>query len=346
MATVRKRKGLHGDKYFAEIRRKGFQPARQSFKTSVAANRWVRRVESSMDDGTWIDTSASGSVSIDQLVDEAIANINKFSETSGSVQGPKLSQLHQLKEYFYGVSIHDIDYEDVLTFAAERRATVAASTLQTQMYYLKQVITESRIKTANTSVVDAIKWLTKKKLIGGSVHRVRRLEPGEYEALVAETSGTRLNSRHWIYHVMEIAVESGMRQGEIHALEWADVDFKKRIISSMRKDKDSEGGKKLHRIPMLKGAREALLRAQDELGGDGRVFHVKKASSISDKFARMRKRIGIFDLRFHDLRHEAISRMFERGMRIERVQMVSGHSSLEQLQRYTNLRPEDVSAEY
>ena len=342
MAYIRKRK----DGWFAEIRRKGYSPLNKTLKTQVAAKAWARRIEASMDNGTWIDTSASGSVSIDQLVDEAIANINKFSETSGSVQGPKLSQLHQLKEYFYGVSIHDIDYEDVLTFAAERRATVAASTLQTQMYYLKQVITESRIKTANTSVVDAIKWLTKKKLIGGSVHRVRRLEPGEYEALVAETSGTRLNSRHWIYHVMEIAVESGMRQGEIHALEWADVDFKKRIISSMRKDKDSEGGKKLHRIPMLKGAREALLRAQDELGGDGRVFHVKKASSISDKFARMRKRIGIFDLRFHDLRHEAISRMFERGMRIERVQMVSGHSSLEQLQRYTNLRPEDVSAEY
>ena len=252
-----------------------------------------------------------------------------------------------LKNTSTAVSIHDIDYEDVLTFAAERRATVAASTLQTQMYYFKQLLKDSRIRTAEPVIDQAIDYLTQKKIIMGSKRRDRRLEPGEYEALLQEaTSGTRLHKKHWVYHAMEIAVESGMRQGEIHALEWADVDFKKRIISSMRKDKDSEGGKKLHRIPMLKGAREALLRAQDELGGDGRVFHVKKASSISDKFARMRKRIGIFDLRFHDLRHEAISRMFERGMRIERVQMVSGHSSLEQLQRYTNLRPEDVSAEY
>ena len=342
MATIRFRAG----KYFTEIRRKGFSPKRKSFQTKAAAKAWARRIESSMDNGSYIDTNGSGSVSIDQLVDEAIANINRFSKTGGLVQGPKLSQLNQLKEYFHGVSIHDIEYEDVLTFAAERRETVAASTLQTQMYYLKQVITESRIKTANTSVSDAIKWLTKKKLIASSVHRVRRLEPGEYEALVAEASGTRLHERHWIFHVMEIAVESGMRQGEIHALKWEDIDFDKGIITSMRKDKDSEGGKKLHRIPMLRGAREALLRAQDELGGGGRLFKVQRAASISDKFARMCARIGIFDLRFHDLRHEAISRMFERGMRIERVQMVSGHRSLEQLQRYTNLRPEDVSAEY
>ena len=75
--------------------------------------------------------------------------------------------------------------------------------------------------------------------------------------------------------------------------------------------------------------REAFLRAQNDLGQVDYPFTVKTTASISDKFARMTKKLGIDDLRFHDLRHEAISRMFERGMRIEQVQVVSGHSSLE-----------------
>ena len=60
----------------------------------------------------------------------------------------------------------------------------------------------------------------------------------------------------------------------------------------------------------------------------------------------MRERIGITDLRFHDLRHEAISRMFERGMTVEEVMPVSGHRTLDQLSRYINLRPEDIAAKH
>jgi integrase len=297
-----------------------------------------------MDDGSYIDTRESRSETIDQMFDKAIAVLVKAGIPPAI---PKLSQLNQIKEHFFGVSLHDLTYDDVIAFAVERRKVVGASTLQTQMYYFKQIVNESRIKTSESVVADAIIWLTKKKLIKGSRLRDRRLEPGEYEALIHEANyGTRINRAHWIVHAIDIAVESGMRQGEIHALKWEDVDFKKKIIRSMRKDKDAEGGKSLQKIPMLDGAREVLLRAQDELGGGGRVFDVARASSISDKFARMRERIGIHDLRFHDLRHEAISRMFERGMRIEEVQLVSGHSSLEQLLRYINLRPEEVARKH
>tara|TARA_B110000438_G_scaffold208286_1_gene200088 strand:+ start:2333 stop:3355 length:1023 start_codon:yes stop_codon:yes gene_type:complete len=340
MATIRLRTG----KYFAEIRRRGFPAERRSFKTQVAAKAWARRIETSMDDGSYIDTRASGSVLIEHIVDEAIKELAKFGTP---VAGPKLSQLNQIKEYFHGTSIHDLSYDDLIDFAAERKQTVGASTLQTQMYYFKQLLKDSRIRTAEPVIDQAIDYLTQKKIIMGSKRRDRRLEPGEYEALLQEaTSGTRLHKRHWVYHAIKIAVESGMRQGEIHALEWADVDFKKGIIRSRRKDLYGEGGKSLRKIPLLQGAREALLRAQDELGGGGSVFKIEVAASISDKFARMRKRIGITDLRFHDLRHEAISRMFERGMTVEEVMPVSGHRTLDQLSRYINLRPEDIAAKH
>jgi len=58
---------------------------------------------------------------------------------------------------------------------------------------------------------------------------------------------------------------------------------------------------------------------------------------------RLRKRAGIDDLHFHDLRHEAISRLFEKGLSIPEVALISGHRDVRMLFRYTHLRAEDIA---
>jgi integrase len=148
---------------------------------------------------------------------------------------------------------------------------------------------------------------------------------------------------HWISVAIDIAIESAMRQSEIHRLKWKDIDENKGVIQLRRKDKHAETGQSKQEIPLLQGVREALLRAQKAFRQGPNLIPAKRASSISDKFARMTSKIGIEDLRFHDLRHEAISRMFERGMRVEQVRVVSGHRTLDQLSRYVNLRAEDLA---
>jgi len=333
MAYIRKR----GTSYFVEIQRKGYPRQSKSFTSNAAAKAWARRVESSMDNGSWIDTSESGSVLIDNMIDDLILSFERFGLP---VAKPKRSTLSQLAKYFKGVSIHDLTVEDVLVFAAERRAVISASTLQKQMYYLRQAVKNSRVKLEEDAVQIATEELIRKKVILSSVWRDRRLEPYEYKLLI------KASKKHWIRHAIDIAIESGMRQGEIHALKLSDIDFKKGIIKVLRKDPRAEGGKKLYKIPLLKGMREAILRAQDDFGGRDRLFTTSGSASISDKFAKLRKQVGITDLTFHDLRHEAISRMFEKGMAVEQVRLVSGHSSLDQLSRYTNLKPEDVAKKY
>mgnify|MGYP003705850579 FL=1 len=330
MATVRKR----GKKYQAQVRIKGHSPQSKSFLTKAAALAWTRRIESSMDNGSWIDTRGSRSVFIEDIVDDLVYSYERFGL---EVAGPKLGQLNQIKEYFHGVSIHDLTFDGVLDFAAFRLETIAASTLQAQMYYLKQAVTNSRIKTELPVVDMAIDELKKKKLIMGSKRRDRRLEPGEYEALMDEAAG------HWISAAIDLAVESAMRQGEIHALKWSDINESKGVIRLMRKDKHAETGQSAQQIPLLKGVREALLRSQNVFGQGPNLIPVERAASISDKFAKMTKKLGIDDLRFHDLRHEAISRLFEKGMRVEQVRVVSGHRTLDQLSRYVNLRPADLA---
>ena len=330
MATVRKR----GKKYQAQVRIKGHSPQSKSFLTKAAALAWTRRIESSMDNGSWIDTRGSRSVFIEDIVDDLVYSYERFGL---EVAGPKLGQLNQIKEYFHGVSIHDLTFDEVLDFAAFRLETIAESTLQAQMYYLKQAVTNSRIKTELPVVDMAIDELKKKKLIMGSKRRDRRLEPGEYEALMDQAAG------HWISGAIDLAVESAMRQGEIHALKWSDINESKGVIRLMRKDKHAKTGQSAQQIPLLKGVREALLRSQNVFGQGPNLIPVERAASISDKFAKMTKKLGIDDLRFHDLRHEAISRLFEKGMRVEQVRVVSGHRTLDQLSRYVNLRPADLA---
>ena len=256
-----------------------------------------------MDNGSWIDTRGSRSVFIEDIVDDLVYSYERFGL---EVAGPKLGQLNQIKEYFHGVSIHDLTFDGVLDFAAFRLETIAASTLQAQMYYLKQAVTNSRIKTELPVVDMAIDELKKKKLIMGSKRRDRRLEPGEYEALMDQAAG------HWISAAIDLAVESAMRQGEIHALKWSDINESKGVIRLMRKDKHAETGQSAQQIPLLKGVREALLRSQNVFGQGPNLIPVERAASISDKFARLTTKLGIDDLRFHDLRHEAISRLFEK----------------------------------
>ena len=110
MALITKR----GTKWCAKLIKKNFPLTSKTLKTQVAAKAWARRVEASKDNGTCIVNCDSRSVSIDQLIDEAVQSVNTFSTVGGSVQGPKLSQLNQLKEYFRGLSIHDFSDDDLV----------------------------------------------------------------------------------------------------------------------------------------------------------------------------------------------------------------------------------------
>jgi len=152
------------------------------------------------------------------------------------------------------------------------------------MSYLQQAIRVSRVKLEEDVTGIAIKELVDRKVIMGSVHRDRRLQPGEYDRL-KEVAG----KHKWIILAIDIALESGMRQGEIHTLKHTDIDLEKGLITLLRKDKKSVGAKKKAVMSLFKGVREVLLRGQNYFGKAGTLFHVRNAAATSDKFARMCK---------------------------------------------------------
>jgi integrase len=76
----------------------------------------------------------------------------------------------------------------------------------------------------------------------------------------------------------------------------------------------------------------------------GETVFIVSANALSLAWERLRRRAGVSGLRFHDLRHEAVSRFFEKGLNVPEVAMISGHRDPRMLFRYTHPKAEEVAA--
>jgi integrase len=164
--------------------------------------------------------------------------------------------------------------------------------------------------------------------------RDRRLEGDEEARLLASLD--QCKSRY-MRPLVELAVETAMRQGELLKLRWRDVDFQRRV-ALLHDTKNGED----RAVPLSTRAVQ-ILQALPRLVRDERVFPVSQ-SLVVQAWGHAVKRAGIEDLHFHDLRHEALSRLAERGdLSVLELAAVSGHKTLQMLKRYTHLRAEDLA---
>ena len=130
-----------------------------------------------------------------------------------------------------------------------------------------------------------------------------------------------------MYPLIVLAVETGMRLGELLKLQWSDFDEQDRILS-IRDTKNGED-----RVVPLSITAFDILSA---LARDNSSLFETNYHAVKSAWQRLCKRAGIENLRFHDLRHEAISRFFEKGMTLPEVTMLSGHKTKTQALRYAH----------
>ena len=130
-----------------------------------------------------------------------------------------------------------------------------------------------------------------------------------------------------------IALNTGMRQGEILKLKWDDVDFDRNQIIV----RDTKNGS--NRVIVLANAlRGALVNTHQT----HETLFTITSSGLQQAFRKLTTRLQIRNLRFHDLRHEAISSFFEMGLSVPEVQLMSGHRTLDQLMRYSHASIEQI----
>ena len=132
--------------------------------------------------------------------------------------------------------------------------------------------------------------------------------------------------------IIAFAIYSTRRQEEITLLRWDDLDDDRILVRDMKHPGDKKGNNVYCELTP-----EALAVVQSMPKNGERIFPYS-TDAISAAFTRACKVLGIEDLRFHDLRHEGISRLFEIGRTIPQAAAVSGHRSWTSLKRYTHIR--------
>ncbi len=137
------------------------------------------------------------------------------------------------------------------------------------------------------------------------------------------------------------AIETAMRRGEIAAMRWDHMDRKARVLLIPETKTGTP-----RRVPLSTAALAVLdslpRRIDGRVWGIGHSAYNVRPDSISQAFERVCKAAGIEGLTFHDLRHEATSRLFEKGLNPMQVAAITGHKTLQMLKRYTHLRAEDL----
>jgi integrase len=140
--------------------------------------------------------------------------------------------------------------------------------------------------------------------------------------------------------IIEFAVATGMRLGEICRIRWEDYGDRIVMIRDRKHPADKNGNDQ--RVPLLAATGfDAVAIMERQPRREARIFPVYDRS-VSDLFRRAVSELKLGDLHFHDLRHEAISRLFEAGYRIEQVALISGHRDWAMLRRYTHVKAEDL----
>ena len=136
-----------------------------------------------------------------------------------------------------------------------------------------------------------------------------------------------------------------MRRGEILCIKKSHIDFQKSVllIPSTKTDQPRTIPLSTDAVTVL---REQLRASQGESRGviplhEPPLFSYSP-NGVTGEFLKLCRRVGIEDLRFHDLRHEATSRLFEKGLNPVEVATITGHKDIRMLMRYTHLRAEDL----
>lgn len=341
MATYRKR----GARWQAIVRKAGHQQQSRSFATKGQAKRWADGLERAMESGEHAAKVSLHTVTIKQLLDNHILHLERISNRDRRI----MSDYRRLLEFFDGdMPLIDLDYDMLAQFCRTRIEVdgVVPATVDQNILALSGAITTG---TLELDIPGSFKeqfsvWrlgLSRAKLTAPPQSRFRRVTPDEYELIMMHLKHNRA-FRIGYAEIIDFAIDSCMRLGEIMRLRVEDFSPKDGTVVVRERKHPT---RKTDEVVPLMGKAQAIIAGRIKRGATehGRVFPYN-LDSVSNGFGRIMKRLRIDDLHFHDLRHEGISRLFERGYQIQEVAMVSGHKDWSSLRRYVNLKASEVAA--
>lgn len=314
MATIRKKNTL----WQVQVRRTGCKSVNKSFNTRTDAIAWARKVEREADLGELPERRESQQTLAD-LLRRYVAEVTP-AKKGCYAETRRISRL--LKDDISGYKLSELKPEQVTTFR-QRRLKDGPGAARHDMIIIRHAISigmrEWGLPLRANPCADV-------RLPPPSKARTRRITAEEYVKLLEAADRGIVR---WMRPLIEFATETAMRRSELLRLRWADINYD----SGLAKLEDTKNGEE-REVPLSGRALQVLASLPRN---HERIFPITD-NSVRLAWPRLVKRAGLEDYHFHDLRHEAVSRLFEMGLSVPEVALVSGHKTISQLMRYTNLR--------
>ncbi len=338
MASIYKR---GPERWQALIRRKGHQTQSKTFKRRLDAEAWARSIEAEMDRGVFLSRKEAENTTLSEALDRYEREV--IPEKKGAVQEKSRVKIWK-RSPLVDRSLARIQGKDIAAYRDSRLKEVSCKTVRHELTLLSHLFTIAVKEWGMAGLVNPVQQIRKPAVPQG---RDRRLRPGELERIVAASESPVLSE------VVRFAIETGMRRGELSGMTWQMVDLKKRTVTL---PETKNGEKRI--VPLSTEAVRILSGQVRRLDGD--VWGMEP-DSITQAFIRAISRARkayekeceekgekpdpafLVDLTFHDLRHEATSRFFEKGLNPMQVAAITGHKTLQMLKRYTHLKAEDLA---
>ena len=323
MATITKR----GEYQFqTTIRRKGFPTQTKTFESKRDAEKWATIIESEMTRRVWADRSEAERTTLGEALERYVSEITPSKR--GQIQEARRIK-HLLQHPLAARSLASLRAVDFANYKRERAVKVSAHTVRLELALLSHVYTIIR-KEWSIPVDNPIAAIRKPATPRG---RDRRLQGDEEARLLAAAEKSRA---YGLKTCIELAVETGMRAGEIVQLTWEQIDLHNHVI---RLDQTKNGDCRI--VPLSVAAEAAIRSLPRHIGG--RVTQFYDSAGFSRAFGRACERVGIKGLRLHDLRHEAASRLAPH-MPVATLAKVMGWRSIQMAMRYYNPTADELVA--
>lgn len=320
MATIRQR----GSKWQAIIKRQGYPTQTKSFELKKDAEKWARQQERKIDAGEWTDQSLSKLTTLSDLLDRYQQEVTS-TKRGKDIETLRIANLKRSSIAKYSVAA--INSQLLADYRDTRLKTVSGSTVNRELSLISHVFTVALREWGYDLPINPAS-LVRKPPEGKPRDRI--LSDTQRDALIT-ASGQCANP--WVKPVVIFALETAARRGEILALTWKDVDMQKCVAKV-----DGKTGSRS--IPLSPACIKLLNSIPRSI--DGLIFPVT-IQTLKQAYQRAVKRAGIDDFTFHDLRHDALTRLAKMGFNILELRAISGHTTANMLQRYVSINANDLA---
>ena len=337
--------------YQARVRRVGFPTLTKTFKSRALADAWVRTQEKSMLDGQPILTKEKERFTFAVAIDDYAKHVGYDSAT-------EKYRFLQIKDDMGNLAVVNLTPEKLSAYIKVWRTTEKPSPKNKKKSdgtkRTPELYADSTIRKVYFSIKKIYEWHSGfkgypvnnifkiVKAPTNNVERNRRLV-GNEEWRILEACNKNYANKEELKTAFLVSLETGMRLGEMLKIEWDNVDFNH---SSIKIPRGKTKTKKYREVPMTTICVKLLTaHLKTKSADDNRVFwQWKDSHTFNQRFNVVLKNANMVDYRFHDNRHEATSRFFERtNLRDTEIAKITGHASMVTLMRYANLRTNDLA---